>query len=103
MDRAKAKLSSTKDVSPSRNVVVVLSGGLDSAVLAYKLKQDGRSVRCVYLDYGKPASIQEKASAKYVALRLNLPLEIVNVHGLAEMQNGYVPAIIGSGDELDVK
>jgi 7-cyano-7-deazaguanine synthase in queuosine biosynthesis len=71
--------------------------------LLTSLKQEGRKLRCVYLDYGKPASFREKASAKLVALRLSIPLEIIDVHGLAEMQNGYVPSAVGSGDELDVK
>lgn len=84
------------------DAVVVLSGGMDSAVIAYKLHQEGKKLRLVYVDYGKPVSIREKAAAKLIALHLGLPLDIVDVKGLAELQNGYVA--LGPGvDELDVK
>lgn len=90
-----------EDGSNRPATVVVFSGGLDSSVLASQLHQDGHRLRLVYLDYGKSVSQKEKAAAKRVALKLGLPLDIVNLNGLAELQNGYVAD--REVEELDVK
>lgn len=76
---------------PKKNCLIVLSGGLDSTVTSYMLKRDGYTLRSVYFDYGKPACIRERASAKLIALHLGMPLEIVDIQGIATMELGYLP------------
>ncbi|MDB5312911.1 MAG: hypothetical protein JWO38_7113 [Gemmataceae bacterium] len=82
--------------------LVVLSGGLDSAVLAYKLKAEGRSLRAIHVDYRKTVSPRERGAAKLISLLLNIPLEIVESGGMTEMQQGYMPWSRVEA-ELDVK
>ncbi|WP_250518538.1 7-cyano-7-deazaguanine synthase [Caballeronia sp. ATUFL_M1_KS5A] len=74
-----------------KKCLIVLSGGLDSATTAYKLAAEGYSLRSAYFDYGKPISTKEKSAAKLIALRLSIPLEIVDVSGLMQMEIGYLP------------
>lgn len=56
-------------------IVLGLSGGVDSAVAAWLLTQDGYEVHCVYLDngVGDPAPAQETAAA------LGLPFQTVDI------------------------
>jgi 7-cyano-7-deazaguanine synthase len=87
--------------SPHCDVVVVLSGGLDSTVVAYKLKNEGHRIRLLYIDYGKPSSKREKGAAKLVSLHLGVPLDIVDCRGLGQIQTGFVSVFGEGADELD--
>ena len=60
---------------PDRPLVVGLSGGADSAALAYLCSDLGREVRAVHVNHGLPNSrLMEKAAAA-IAERLHLDLE----------------------------
>ncbi|MEG1578896.1 MAG: tRNA 2-thiouridine(34) synthase MnmA [Oscillospiraceae bacterium] len=63
-----------------KTVVLGLSGGVDSAVAAARLKESGWQVHCVYLDIGLGGS----ADAAAVAAGLDLPFETVNIQGELE-------------------
>ena len=60
-------------------VVVALSGGPDSAAVAFLAKSAGIGVRCIHIDHGLPASPLMRRAAEQVASVLDLPLEIVEV------------------------
>ena len=85
------------------NVVLTLSGGLDSVVMLYDYVTNEQKMRAIYLDFGKPSSKREIASAKFHALQLGIPLDIVPVHGLTDMTMGFVSLVDQLADELDVK
>jgi 7-cyano-7-deazaguanine synthase len=81
--------------------LLVLSGGLDSSVLAHRLIADNIKVRTIYFDIGYKPRIPEKNSAKMVSYQLNIPFEIVDVSGIFGMVSGFVPIeLLGLG-ELD--
>jgi len=83
--------------------VVPLSGGLDSVVLLYKLLKEGKNIRAVHFNLGRPTSKSELGSAKHIALRTNTPLDIVDLTGLQEMQIGYLPKDVIDARDLDIK
>ena len=60
-------------------LVAALSGGADSAVLAWAIQECGRSPRAVHVHHGWPGSDRMEAAAMAVADRLRLELTIVRV------------------------
>ncbi len=101
MNRSDADQKATKRAAVQR--VIVFSGGLDSLVNAYSAIRLKQKVRLFYVDFGKPASLREKAAAKRVAALLNLPLEVFPFHSLVDLQNGYVDPAAVALDEADIK
>jgi len=51
------------EAQPGAHVVILLSGGIDSAALLEFYRERGSSVRTVYVDYGQPAGKAERRSA----------------------------------------
>ncbi len=63
----------------SGRLVVALSGGADSAVLAWALRESGSNPRAVHVHHGWPGSDRMQSAARAVADRLDLELAIVVV------------------------
>lgn len=59
-------------------VVAVISGGLDSTVMAYLLRADGHELTAISFDYGQRHR-KELIFAKNVAEELNAPWRLVNL------------------------
>jgi 7-cyano-7-deazaguanine synthase len=78
------------------------TGGLDSTTMLYQLAADNSTARVLYLDFGTPAAVREKAAVKLFAHQLGYPLDIVDLTGFAELQLGYLWPSMVSGPELDV-
>ncbi len=86
--------------------IILLSGGLDSIVLACKLKNEGKNLRAVYCDLGGTRTLPELTSVKYVTQLLNIPLEVANLRELNNLYVGYLPLNhirIDGGDTVDPK
>ena len=64
---------------PEGDLVVALSGGADSAALAWFVTDEGRGARAVHIDHGLPGSPLMRGAAMAVAAQLDMPLEIVEV------------------------
>ena len=62
---------------PADPVVVALSGGADSGVLAWVAVQANPRVRAVFVDHFLPHSEDLKSAAQAIAVRLGLELDIV--------------------------
>jgi 7-cyano-7-deazaguanine synthase len=62
-------------------VVCLVSGGLDSTVLAADLQHDGHDVVPLSIDYGQRPAI-ELAAARHVLAALQLPTLELDAHGL---------------------
>lgn len=64
---------------PEGELVLALSGGADSAALAYLLADSGRGFRVVHVNHRLPASGRLEAAARAVAELLGLELETVEI------------------------
>ncbi len=62
-----------------RSCVVALSGGPDSAALAFVAHRFGLSVRAIHVDHGQPASAALAAAAKKIAAEVGIPFDKVSV------------------------
>ena len=72
----------------SRDVVIVLSGGLDSTTLAYQLRAEGARLTGLSVDYGQRHGHRELAAARVLAAGLDMPHHIVELHGVEELLRG---------------
>lgn len=64
-------------------MVVLLSGGLDSMVVAETARKAGSLRGCVFVDYGHPAQIPEGWKAFAYCGERGVPLKVVHVFGLS--------------------
>jgi tRNA(Ile)-lysidine synthase len=64
---------------PEGPLVVALSGGADSATLAYLLQGSDRRLRAIHVNHGYPASAMLEGAARLIATRLELDLEVSEV------------------------
>jgi 7-cyano-7-deazaguanine synthase len=64
----------------AQNALVLLSGGIDSAVCAHLLAHQGHHVSGVFVDYGQAARNFEREAAARVSASLGIPLQHVAYH-----------------------
>jgi len=78
--------------------VVLLSGGIDSLVLAETERNAGRLVGVVFVDYGHPAQVAEGWKAFEYHGTTQTPLKVVHVFGLdlGEMKNATGASVVPS-------
>ncbi|WP_366139795.1 7-cyano-7-deazaguanine synthase [uncultured Modestobacter sp.] len=71
--------------------VVLLSGGVDSAVVLALLKRAGRAPAALWIDYGQPAATAELRASEALAGLYDAAWSRVDVHGLAPPAAGEFP------------
>ena len=76
--------------SPPTEVLVLLSGGLDSAACLHFYVALGRQVAAVFIDHGQPASDEEASSAHAVAHYYRVPLRTHTWCGSTERTVGSI-------------
>jgi 7-cyano-7-deazaguanine synthase len=84
-------LSSSISIPKGKGYVVLLSGGLDSSVLAYWLARAGLVIKALTVDYGQRHS-KEQNAAKEVAVALGIEHRILSL--------GELRAILGDDSSL---
>lgn len=72
---------------PDGEVVVALSGGADSAALAYLIIEAGRSPRALHVDHGLAHSPTMRRAAESIAAKMGIDLEVVET----EVEEGPSP------------
>lgn len=73
--------------SRHRTAVTVLSGGVDSAVLAYHLVDLGWDVRPISFDYGQ-RHVRELDSARHIAEKLGVRHDVVDLRSAGSLLSG---------------
>jgi 7-cyano-7-deazaguanine synthase len=68
-------------------VVALVSGGMDSVVMAYALANEHRLARLVAVDYGQRHR-REMTCARLTAVRLGVPLAVLDLHFMAKLLPG---------------
>jgi 7-cyano-7-deazaguanine synthase len=80
------------DVTESKNCVVVLSGGPDSAVVAYWAKINGYNLNCLSFKYGQIAE-KETGQARKIAEKLGAPIKVIDMSSLREIFAGVTSLV----------
>lgn len=70
---------------------VLLSGGIDSALVASLLCHDGWSVQAMWVDYAQPAAGAERAASRAIAGHYGLEWHEAAVRGVPVPRQGEVP------------
>jgi len=73
-------------------VLVLLSGGLDSAACMTFYRSQGYDVSGLFVAYGQSALRQELIAARRIAKHARVPLAIIQISGLGPFGAGFVPA-----------
>jgi 7-cyano-7-deazaguanine synthase len=75
----------------SRGAAVLLSGGIDSAVVLALLASSGREVSAIWIDYGQPAAAAEREASKVIASSYGVAWSELAVAGLVPPVAGEFP------------
>jgi 7-cyano-7-deazaguanine synthase len=69
------------------NIITSLSGGMDSAVLLWKLLKEGHTVRCLSVDYGQ-RHVRELESAGKLAEVAGCEWKLINLSSIRTLMSG---------------
>lgn len=92
------------------DVLVLLSGGIDSTACVEYYLSRGHKVSALYIDYGQPYCAQEKAAASSIADYFKIHLRQLSITSLS-FAEGYIPsrnavllclALMVSSDEVNL-
>jgi 7-cyano-7-deazaguanine synthase len=81
---------SAMSLTPASRCNVLLSGGIDSALVAALLCSDGWSVQTIWVDYGQPAAGAERAASRAIAGHYGLDWHEATVRGVAVPPQGEI-------------
>ncbi|MDI3312181.1 MAG: 7-cyano-7-deazaguanine synthase [Thermoanaerobacterium sp.] len=74
----------------NKNVITLLSGGLDSSTLAYWLKKNSYKQSCLFIDYGHKTKKAEITAAQKICNKLDLNLGVVNIGDIGRYGKGIL-------------
>ena len=69
-------------------IVCLLSGGIDSVVLLFRLKKSGHDLIPLFINYGQKSLIKELESATIACNMLDLSLEEIDISDLSSIPSG---------------
>ena len=74
----------------SKNAIVLLSGGIDSAACAWFLRDHGYSVRGLFVDYGQKAAPHERLGAEALSRLMQISLDCLSLNSSSEFGSGEI-------------
>jgi 7-cyano-7-deazaguanine synthase len=84
--------SSSNKAAERPQVLVLLSGGVDSAACVAFYRSQQYDVSALFIEYGQGALMQERRASRLIAKQGAVPLSTVRIVGLGPFGNGYIPA-----------
>lgn len=78
------------EVPERKSVLILLSGGIDSATCIQYYKQQNYMVYTLFVNYGQEHFNQELNAAIAVSKYYHVPLEILEINSI-NIPNGYIP------------
>ena len=85
----------------TEKVTLMLSGGLDSVVLAHDLHAQGKDVTALHFRFSSKHGMRALESARRTCDRLGIPLHVVGLDGVAEVMSAVMPPASLTADECD--
>lgn len=79
-------------VEESRKCCILLSGGIDSALVARLLIGDGWGPTALWVDYGQPAAAAERIASRALAEQCDISWTEASVVGIQVPPAGEIPA-----------
>ena len=79
-----------------KNAMVLCSGGLDSVVVAYSIKNKYRKLKLLFFDYGQRALKEEEKCVREISKKLNSDFEKVKLPWLGDIST----AMLNKGGEF---
>lgn len=70
-----------------KKAIAIVSGGMDSITLAYRLKADGYDLHMLTFNYGQ-RHVKEIASAEYFADLLGAEMDVIDISGIQPLLKG---------------
>lgn len=74
----------------AKKAMLMLSGGLDSTVMAYHLKKEGYQLYGVHINAGQPHFLQDRRAVNLLSMDLGIPVQIIDVPKLVDSFKGYL-------------
>src|SRR3989344_6744707 len=74
------------------NALLIVSGGMDSTVMAYYVKQKlkPKKIKLLFFDYGQRAIKEELKCVNILSKKINAPLTIVDLKWLGKISNAIL-------------
>lgn len=85
-----AKISKTDARPNKRDVLVLLSGGIDSSTCLHYYLQMGFRAQALFVDYGQASSKKELRAARSVCGHFRTDLDVLRVTGAARKRDGLI-------------
>jgi len=82
-------------------ILCLVSGGIDSIVMMYRLKKDEHELFPLFIDYGQKAKTMEEKATKKICSDLNLNLQTLDISGLKSFPSGLTNPDISPIDNPD--
>lgn len=77
-------------ITLNSNVLVLLSGGIDSSACVFYYITQGASVSGLFVDYAQHSSSQEKCASIQISKHYKIPINIIKMSGHKSLSGGYI-------------
>ena len=79
----------------SKDVVLILSGGLDSSTLLYKLLNEGNNVTALSFNYGQKAAIEIERAAEICKMN-DVPHFVFDIQNIVDLLSSSLTIMVQS-------